>query len=69
MSNQLINRKTLHQMIPLSERTIYDMEKRNEFPARIALSSRRVAWSLSEVENWIASRLNAKAARPGDKVA
>ena len=49
----LINRKTLLAMIPLSERTIYNLEQRGEFPRRIALTSRNVAWDLSEIEAWI----------------
>ncbi|MFA2151005.1 helix-turn-helix transcriptional regulator [Escherichia coli] len=63
----LINRKTLLEMIPLSARTIYKLEQRGEFPRRIALTSRNVAWQLSEVEQWIADRKSAmfKAARPG----
>ncbi|EOI3428663.1 helix-turn-helix transcriptional regulator [Cronobacter dublinensis] len=63
----LINRKTLLKMIPLSARTIYNLEQRGEFPRRIALTSRNVAWQLSEVEQWIADRKSAmfKAARPG----
>ncbi|EIA1618835.1 AlpA family phage regulatory protein [Vibrio parahaemolyticus] len=47
----LINRKTLLKMIPLSDRTIYNMEQRGEFPRRIVLTSRSVAWDLAEVEN------------------
>jgi prophage regulatory protein len=53
---QLINRKTLHSIIPLAERTIYDMEKRGEFPNRIVLTSRNVAWDLEEIQAWIVSR-------------
>lgn len=54
-------------MIPLSARTIYNLEQRGEFPRRIALTSQNVAWQLSEVEQWIADRKSAmfKAARPG----
>lgn len=63
----LINRKTLHSMIPLSERTIFNMEQRGEFPRRIVLTSRNVAWDLSEVEAWIEERKlsGAQAPRPG----
>ena len=39
----LINRKKLLSMIPLSYRTIFNMEQRGEFPRRIALTSRDVA--------------------------
>ncbi|WP_317929091.1 helix-turn-helix transcriptional regulator [Halioxenophilus sp. WMMB6] len=67
----LINRKTLLGIIPLSDRAIFDMEKRGEFPRRIVLTSRNVAWDLEEVENWIRSRRQsgARALRPGPTVA
>lgn len=53
---RLINRKTLLSMIPLSERAIYDMEQRGDFPRRIALTSRNVAWDLADVESWAQDR-------------
>lgn len=63
----LINRKTLRAMIPLSDRAIFNMEKRGDFPRRIALTSRNVAWDLAEIEEWIESRKrsDARADRPG----
>lgn len=66
-SKTLINRKKLLSMIPLSERTIYNMERRGEFPRRIALTSRNVAWDLEEVEAWIEARKSSgtQATRPG----
>lgn len=69
-SKVLIDRKKLHAMIPLAERTIYNMEQRGEFPRRIALTSRNVAWDLGEVEEWIDARKAAggQASRPGMRV-
>lgn len=66
-SKTLINRKKLLAMIPLSERTIFNMEQRGEFPRRIALTSRNVAWDLTEVEEWIEARKSSstQAKRPG----
>lgn len=63
----LINRKRLLAMLPLSERTIFNMEQRGEFPHRIALTSRNVAWDLAEVEEWIEARRSSgiQALRPG----
>ncbi|EGR1168820.1 AlpA family phage regulatory protein [Vibrio parahaemolyticus] len=63
----LINRKALLEMIPLSVRTIYNLEKRGEFPRRIVLTSRNVAWDLAEVEKWIEERRRSRiqAKRPG----
>ena len=52
----LINRKQLLGMVPLSERTILDMEKRGEFPRRFAITHRLVAWDLREIEKWIEDR-------------
>ncbi|TSE28698.1 Prophage CP4-57 regulatory protein (AlpA) [Tepidimonas charontis] len=59
----LINRKQLLKIVPLSDRTIFDMEKRGEFPKRFALTPRSVAWDLKEVEAWIEAR-KAAAQRP-----
>ena len=66
-SKTLINRKKLLAMIPLSERTIFNMEQRGEFPRRITLTSRNVAWDLAEVEEWIGARKSSgtQAMRPG----
>ncbi|HCE4631446.1 TPA: AlpA family phage regulatory protein [Vibrio parahaemolyticus] len=63
----LINRKVLLEMILLSDRTIYNLEQRGEFPRRIVLTSRNVAWDLAEVEKWIEERRTSRlqAIRPG----
>jgi len=49
-------RKTLLQKIPLSDVTIWRMEKLGTFPARRQLSPGRVAWAAQEVDAWIESR-------------
>ncbi len=41
-----------------SKTTIYDMERSGEFPSRISLFGRRVAWLESEVLAWMASRVD-----------
>ena len=58
-----IRRNELHQMVPLADSTIYEMEKRGEFPRRFALSPRCVVWDLAEVEAWLASRRASPVAR------
>ncbi len=55
-----ISRKELLSKIPLSDRTIFDMEKRGEFPQRFCLSNRVVAWDLAEVDAWIEARKSAR---------
>lgn len=66
----LISRRQLLSIVPLSDRTIYNMEKRGDFPKRIALTSRNVAWDLGEVKAWIEARKasGGQAARPGQTV-
>jgi prophage regulatory protein len=51
-----IRRQQLREIVPLADSTIYEMEQRNEFPRRFALSPRCVVWDLAEVEAWLASR-------------
>ena len=42
-----IRRQELRQIIPLSETTIYEMERRGEFPRRFNLTPRCVVWDLA----------------------
>lgn len=52
----VIDRKQLLQKVPLSERTILDMEKRGAFPKRFSISPRLVVWDNVEVGECIAAR-------------
>ncbi|GAA3990714.1 hypothetical protein GCM10022279_12330 [Comamonas faecalis] len=54
-----IRRHELHQIVPLAETTIYEMEQRGEFPRRFRLTARCVVWDLAEVEAWIDDRKQA----------
>jgi len=56
MIRKTIRRPQLHEMVPLADSTIYEMEQRGEFPRRFALSPRCVVWDLAEVEAWLAAR-------------
>ena len=57
-----IRRHELHQIVPLAETTIYEMEQRGEFPRRFRLTARCVVWDLEEVEAWIEARKQASRA-------
>lgn len=54
-----IRRQELHQIVPLAETTIYELERRGEFPRRFNLTPRCVVWDLEEVEAWIEERKQA----------
>jgi len=51
-----IRRSELRQIVPLADSTIYELERKGEFPQRFFLTARCVVWDLSEVEAWLKSR-------------
>ncbi|HBP1854969.1 AlpA family transcriptional regulator [Pseudomonas aeruginosa] len=61
-----IRRRELHQIVPLAETTIYEMEQRGEFPRRFRLTPRCVVWDLEEVEAWIEGRKQASRSAEAD---
>lgn len=64
-----IRRHELHQIVPLAETTVYEMEQRGEFPRRFRLTARCVVWDLEEVEAWIEERKQAsRSAKPSTPV-
>jgi len=51
-----LRRSDLRKIVPLSDTTIYEMERRGEFPKRFNLTARCVVWDMAEVEAWLESR-------------
>ena len=51
-----IRRNELRQIVPLADSTIYELERKGEFPQRFFLTARCVVWDLSEVELWLQNR-------------
>jgi predicted DNA-binding transcriptional regulator AlpA len=52
----MIRRHELKLIVPFADSTIFEMERRREFPRRFNLTPRCVVWDLEEVEAWIAER-------------
>jgi hypothetical protein len=46
---------------------IYLLEAERRFPSRVRISLRAVGWVESEVQHWLASRIEQYRARPVDK--
>jgi len=44
------------KMVGLSRTTLWRMEQKGEFPARVPLSSRSVGWRFIDIDNWIKNR-------------
>ena len=53
---KLLSSTELAEMVPYSLVHIWRLEKAGQFPKRIKLGARRVAWRSSVVSAWIASR-------------
>ena len=51
-----IRRHELRLVVPLADSTIYEMEKRGDFPRRFNLTPRCVVWDLEEIETWLEQR-------------
>jgi prophage regulatory protein len=54
-----IRRRELRQIVPLADSTIYELERRGDFPKRFFLTARCVVWDLGEVLAWLQSRRQA----------
>ena len=54
---QLIDKKALVKLVQYSPQHIARLEKAGTFPKRIKLGRCRVAWLLSEIEDWIDERI------------
>ena len=54
-----IRRSELRQIVPLADSTIYELERRGEFPQRFFLTARCVVWDLAEVLAWLQNRRKA----------
>lgn len=52
MISRTIRRTELLSIVPLSDSTIYEMEKAGAFPRRFALTNRCVVWDYDEVIAW-----------------
>jgi prophage regulatory protein len=55
-TERVIRKPELHAIIPLSDPTIWRMEKDGKFPKRIRLGGNSCGWLLSEVMAWLAKR-------------
>ncbi len=57
MKDRFLREPEVARVTGLSRSTRWRMERRGEFPRRRALSRNAVAWLASEIEAWMAERL------------
>lgn len=65
---QLIDKKELTKLVKYSPQHIARLEAAGRFPKRLRLGQNRVAWLLSEVEEWIDKRLEQRATVDASRV-
>ena len=53
LTDQFLSKAAVIQTVGLSGSTIDRMEVRGEFPPRIHISSRRVVWRHSDIQQWM----------------
>jgi len=60
MDNQIIKLPAVIKLSTLSSASIYRLIKKGEFPKQLKLSERSSGWLLSEVEQWLDSKVSAR---------
>ena len=63
---RVIRKPELLSRIPLSDPTIWRLEKAGRFPKRLQLGGNSVGWIEEEIEAWLAERMAARNAPQGD---
>jgi prophage regulatory protein len=56
MTKRHLRRPQVEATTGLSRSSIYDMMKKGEFPRPIRIGKRAVAWSESDITDWLANR-------------
>ncbi|MEM1235121.1 MAG: AlpA family transcriptional regulator [Pseudomonadota bacterium] len=60
--DRLLTVREVAERTRLSRATIYKMVRDGDFPRQVQIGANKVAWLRSEVEAWIQSRADARAA-------
>ena len=59
MSHKILRLPTVKELTGLSRSTIYLRISKNEFPSPISLGGRAVGWVESDINNWLAEKIEA----------
>ena len=64
LSNQtLVRPREAAAMLGISRKHLYALANRPDFPERVCVSDRVVAWRVSDLERWIASKSASQSAQ------
>lgn len=56
ISDRILNAKDVQELTGLSRTSIWRLERKGEFPTRVALTLGRVGWRYLEIEKWLNNR-------------
>ena len=56
MVERIVRERERREITGIGRTTAYVLEKRGEFPARVALPGGRCGWRLSQLQKWVESR-------------
>lgn len=60
MTRKVIRKPEVFGRVPLSDPTIWRMEKAGKFPKRIQLGGNSVGWFEDEIDKWLANKAAAR---------
>ena len=64
MIRTMVSKKRLLEIVPLSYTTIYELERKGEFPASFLLTEKTRVWYLDEIEQWVEQRRTTAVRQP-----
>lgn len=62
-TQQVVRLPAVMDMVGMSKGSIYNFIKAGTFPAPIKLGPKASGWLVSDVQNWIAERVSARASK------
>ena len=60
---RIIRWSELKSIVPYTRQHIHRLERAGHFPRRVRIGANRIGWLLSEIEAWLAERVDARDAR------
>lgn len=55
-ASPLLSWTQVRALVPLSRGTVWALRRKGDFPQPVRISSNRIAWRLSDVNEWIENR-------------
>ena len=57
---RIIGWSELKAIVPYTRQHIHQLERNGHFPRRVRIGANRIGWLVSEIETWLAQRVDAR---------